>query len=126
VLGVVAAAVACVGALVSLALGFLILGIGVSDVLSSQWLAVFAGSTVGTFVLLVVAVVVGRNAIGLEGWRAAADTRFLWGSILSVAAAAVAGSETVLSAGAADVLFWASLFAAYITLIRWAWWTWRY
>ena len=125
VLSVVAATLACIGALVSLTLGFLILGIGVSDVVPTRWLAVFAGSTVGTFVLLVAAVVSGRRTIGLRG-RRSADARFFWGTILSIVAAAAIGLATVLSDGAVGFLLWASLLAAYVTLIRWAWWTWRY
>jgi len=126
VLSVVAATLACVCALVSLTLGFLILGVGVSAVVPTRWLAVFAGSTVGTLVLLVAAVVAGRRAIGVGGWRSAADARFLWETILSIAAAAAIGLATVLSAGAVEFLLWASLLAAYVTLLRWAWWTWRY
>jgi hypothetical protein len=125
VLSVVAATLACIGALVSLTLGFLILGIGVSDVVPTRWLAVFAGSTVVAIVLLVVAVGSGRRTIGLRGWRSAADARFFWGTILSIAAAAAIGLATVLSDGAVDFLLWASLLAAYVTLVRWAWWTWR-
>jgi hypothetical protein len=125
VLSVVAATLACIGALVSLTLGFLSLGIGVSDVVPTRWLAVFAGSTVVAIVLLVVAVGSGRRTIGLRGWRSAADARFYWGTILSIAAAAAIGLATVLSDGAVDFLLWASLLAAYVTLVRWAWWTWR-
>jgi hypothetical protein len=125
VLSVVAATLACIGALVSLTLGFLILGIGVSDVVPTRWLAVFAGSTVGAFALLVAAVASGRRSSGLGRWHSAADARFFWGTILSIAAAAAIGLATVLSDGAVDFLLWASLLAAYVTLVRWAWWTWR-
>jgi hypothetical protein len=126
VLSVVAAIFACIGALISLTLGLLILGVGVSDVVPTRWLSAFAGSTVGTFVLLIAAVAVGRRSIGLRGWRSAVDARFFWETTLSIAAAAAIGLATVLSDGAVDFLLWASLLAAYVTLIRWAWWTSRY
>jgi hypothetical protein len=126
VLSVVAAVLACMGAVVSLTLGFLILAAGISNFLPTPWLAAFAGTTVGSFLLFIAAVARGRRAIGAVGWRSAADARFFWGTVLSTAAAAAIGLATVLSDGAADFLLWASLLAAYVTLIRWAWWTWRF
>jgi len=125
VLSVVVAALAAIGALVSLVLGFLILGVDLASLVPARWLAIFAASSAATFVLLISAAVSGRRALGLRGWRSAADARFLWETILSVVATAALGLATVLRDGFPAYLFLASILAAYVTLARWTWWTWR-
>ncbi|HKC78449.1 MAG TPA: hypothetical protein VKB70_08705 [Gaiellaceae bacterium] len=116
-LSVAAAGLAVLGALVSLALGFLILAEDFGDAVPTRWLAVFVASSVGTFVLLIVAVLSGR--------RSAGDARFLWETGLSVAAAGGFGLATALSRGVPDYLCLAGILATYVTLARWTWWTWR-
>jgi hypothetical protein len=125
VLSVVAAALAGLGALVSLVLGFLILGEDIEGVVPTRWLAIFGASSAGTFVLLIGAAMSGRRALGLRGWRSAADARFFWETILSVAAAGAFGLATALRDGFPDYLLLASILAAYVTLARWTFWTWR-
>jgi hypothetical protein len=125
VLSVVAVALAGVGALFSLALGFLILGEDLTGVVPARWLVIFAASSAGTLVLLIAAAMSGRRALGLGGWRSAADARFFWQTILSVVAAAALGLATALSDGFPSYLLLASILTAYVTLARWTWWTWR-
>ena len=125
VLSVSAAALAAAGALVSLVFGFLILGEDLASFVPSRWLALFAASSAATFVLLVAAVVTGRRALGLRGWRSAADSRLFWETVLSTAAAAAFGAASGLSDRFPSYLFLASILAVYVTLARWTWWTWR-
>jgi len=125
VLSMVAAALAVVGALVSLALGFLIFGEDIAGFVVNSWVTAFLASSLATFVLLLAAVASGRRAIGLRGLRSAPDARFLWETILSVAAAVAFGVAAALADGWPAVLFLASVFAAYVTVARWTWWTWR-
>ena len=66
VLSVSAAALAVAGALVSLALGFLILGEDLASFVPPRWLALFAGSSAATFALLIVAAVAFGAAGGLS------------------------------------------------------------
>jgi hypothetical protein len=124
VLSVVVVALAGIGALFSLVLGFLILGEDLTAV-PARWLVVFAASSAGTLVLLIAAAMSGRRALGLGGWRSAADARFFWETILSVVAAAALGLATALRDGFPSYLLLASILAAYVTLARWTWWTWR-
>ena len=121
----VAAALAGIGALFSLVLGFLILGEDLTGVVPARWLVVFAASSAGTLVLLIAAAMSGRRALGLSGWRSAADARFFWETILSVVAAAALGLATALRDGFPSYLLLASILTAYVTLARWTWWTWR-
>jgi hypothetical protein len=125
VLSFSAAALAVAGALVSLVLGFLILGEDLASFVPSRWLALFAGSSAATFALLVVAVATGRRALGLRGRRPAADSRFFWEAVLSTAAAVASGSASGLGDSFPAYLFLASILAVYVTLARWTWWTWR-
>jgi hypothetical protein len=125
VLSVSAAALAAAGALVSLALGFLVLGEDLSSFVPSRWLALFVASSAAAFALLLAAVVSGRRALGLRGWRSAADSRFFWGTLLSTAAAVTFGTASGLSDSFPASLFLASILAVYITLASWTWWTWR-
>ena len=125
VLSVSAAALAVAGALVSLVLGFLILGEDLASFVPPRWLALFAGSSAATFALLLVAVATGRRALGLRGRRAAADSRFFWEAVLSTAAAVAFGAAGGLSDSFPAYLFLASILAVYVTLARWTWWTWR-
>jgi hypothetical protein len=125
VLSVVAVAVAGIGALVSLVLGFLILGEDLTGVVPARWLAIFAASSAGTLVLLIAAAMSGRRALGLGGWRSAADARFFWETILSIVAAVALGLATALREGFPSYLVLASILAVYVTLARWTWWTWR-
>ena len=60
VLSVVAVALAAIGALFSLALGFLILGEDLTGVVPARWLVIFAASSAGTLVLLIAAAMSGR------------------------------------------------------------------
>jgi hypothetical protein len=122
---VAAAGLAGFGALVSLALGFLILGEDVAGVVPGRWVAVFVATSVGTFVLLLVAAVTGRRALGLRGWRSAADGRFLWETVLSIVAVVASGLATAVSDRFPGYLCLASILAVYVTLVRWTWWTWR-
>lgn len=125
VLSVVAAILACIGALISFALGFLILEEDLAGFVPTRWVIAFVGASLGTFALLVAAVVTGRQAVGLRGWRSAGDAWFFWETILSVAAAVALGLATALSRGFPGYLFLAGILAAYVTLARWTWWTWR-
>jgi hypothetical protein len=125
VLSVAAAALAVVGALISLVLGFLILGDDLTGVVPTHWLVIFAASSAGTLALLLAAAMSGRRALGLGGWRSAADARFFWGTILGVVAAAALGLATALDDGFPSYLLLASILAAYVTPARWTWWTWR-
>ncbi len=124
-LSVSAAALAAAGAVVSLVLGFLVLGEDLASFVPARWLALFAASCAATFALLVAAVVSGRRALGLRAWRPAADSRFFWGAVLGTAAAVAFGTASGLSAGFPAYLFLASILAVYVTLARWTWWTWR-
>jgi hypothetical protein len=124
-LSVAAAALAGIGALVSLTLGFLILGEDIEGFVPTRWLIVDLASSLGTFVLLLAAAVSGRRARGLRGWRSADDSRFLWETILSTGAAVVFGLATALSDRFPAFLCLASVLAAYVILVRWTWWTWR-
>ena len=125
VLSVSAAALAVAGALVSLALGFLILGEDLASFVPSRWLALFAASSAATFVLLIAAVASGRRALGLRGRRSDADSRFFWEAVLSTAAAVAFGTAGGLSDSFPPYLLLASILAVYVTLARWTWWTWR-
>jgi hypothetical protein len=125
VLSVMAAFLAGIGALLSLVLGFLILGEDLTAVVPTRWLVIFAASSGGTLVLLITAVGNGRRALGFGSWRAEADARFFWETILSVAAAAALGLATAFDDGLPAYLFLAGILAAYVTLARWTWWTWR-
>ena len=125
VLSVSAAALAVAGALVSLVLGFLILGEDLASFVPSRWLALFAASSAATFVLLIAAVASGRRALGLRGRRSDADSRFFWEAVLSTAAAVAFGTAGGLSRSFPAYLFLASILAVYVTLARWTWWTWR-
>jgi hypothetical protein len=125
VFSVVTAALACIGALVSLVLGFLLLGEDLTGVVPTRWLVVFAASSAGTLVLLIAAVSNGRRALELQGWRSAADAEFFWETLLSIVAAGALGLATALDDGLPAYLFLASILAAYVTLARWTWWTWR-
>jgi hypothetical protein len=125
VLSVSAAALAAAGALVSLVLGFLILGEDLAGFVPSRWLALFAASSAATFALLIAAVVSGRRALGLRGLRSAADSPFFWETVLSTAAAVAFGTAGGLSRSFPAYLFLASILAVYVTLARWTWWTWR-
>jgi hypothetical protein len=125
VLSVVAAALAGIGALFSLVLGFLIFGEDLAGFVPTHWLAVFAAAAAGTFLLLIAAAVSGRRPLGLRGWRAAADSRFVWEAILGSFAAAAFGVASGLTASFPAYLFLASILAVYVTLARWTWWTWR-
>ncbi len=125
VLSVVAATLAAVGALVSLTLGFLVLGEDFGDAVPTRWVVVFVAASVGTWALLLAAVVCGRRARGLRGWRSAVDARFFWETILSTMAAAMLGLATALSGAFPGFLCLASVLAAYVILARWTWWTWR-
>lgn len=115
---------AAVGALFSLVLGFLIFGEDLADFVPARWLAVFAASSAGAYLLLIAAAISGRRAAGLRGWRAAADARFAWETALSTLAAAGFGVASGLTASFPAYLFLASILAAYVTLARWTWWTW--
>lgn len=125
VLSVWAAALAVAGALVSLVLGFLILGEDLASFVPSRWLALFAASSAATFVLLIAAVASGRRALGLRGRRSDADSRFFWEAVLSTAAAVAFGTAGGLSDSLPPYLLLASILAVYVTLARWTWWTWR-
>lgn len=125
VLSVVAVCLAGAGALVSLVLGFLILGEDLSGVVPTRWLVIFAASSAATFVLVLTAVATARRALGLHGWRSAPDVRFSWGTILSAVVAAALGAASGLSDGVPSYLILASILAVYVTLVRWTWWTWR-
>lgn len=125
VLSVWAAALAVAGALVSLVLGFLILGEDLASFVPSRWLALFAASSAATFVLLIAAVASGRRALGLRGRRSDADSRFFWEAVLSTAAAVAFGTAGGLSDSFPPYLLLASILAVYVTLARWTWWTWR-
>jgi hypothetical protein len=125
VLSVAAAALAVVGALISLVLGFLILGDDLTGVVPTHWLVIFGASSAGTLALLIAAAMSGRRSLGLGGWRPAADVRFFWGTILGVVAAAALGLATALDDGFPSYLLLASILAAYVTPARWTWWTWR-
>ena len=125
VLSFSAAALAVAGALVSLVLGFLILGEDLASFVPSRWLALFAASSAATFVLLIAAVASGRRALGLRGRRSDADSRFFWEAVLSTAAAVASGSASGLGDSFPAYLFLASILAVYVTLARWTWWTWR-
>ena len=125
VLSVWAAALAVAGALVSLILGFLILGEDLASFVPSRWLALFAASSAATFVLLIAAVASGRRALGLRGRRSDADSRFFWEAVLSTAAAVAFGTAGGLSDSFPPYLLLASILAVYVTLARWTWWTWR-
>ena len=124
-LSVSAAALGAAAALASLVLGFLVLGEGVAGFVPSRWLTLFAASSAATFALLVAAVVSGRRALGLRGWRSAADWRFSWETVLGTAAAVAFGTANGLSDRFPAYLFLASILAVYVTLARWTWWTWR-
>jgi hypothetical protein len=124
-LSVSAAALAAICALISLVLGFLILGERLASFVPSRWLAVFAASSAATFALLIVAVVSGRRALGLSGLRSGAGSGFFWETSLSTVAAVAFGTASGLSDRFPAYLFLASILAAYITLARWTWWTWR-
>ena len=126
VLSVVAAVLAVLCALASLGLGFLIFGIEIAGVAPNSWVVGFLASSLGTFVLLIAAMLSGRRALGLRSWRSAWDARFFWETVLSVTAALAFGLAVALSdASILALLFWASVFAAYVTLARWTWWIWR-
>jgi hypothetical protein len=125
VLSVVTAALAGIGASVSLVLGFLILGEDLTGVVPTRWLVVFAASSAGTLLLLIAAAVNGRRALGLRSWRSAADARFFSETSLSIVAAAALGLATALDDGLPAYLFLASILAAYVILARWTRWTWR-
>ena len=122
VLSGAAAGLAVLGALLSLALGFLILAEDFGSLVPNRWVAVFAASSGATIALFVVAVVSGR---GRRAWRNAADARFGWETLLSILAAVVFGVATALSDGFPGYLCLAAILAAYVTLARWTWWTWR-
>lgn len=124
-LSLVAAILACIGALISFALGFLILGEDLAGVVPTHWVIAFFASSIGAVVLLLVAVVSGRRALGLRGWRSSGDTRFFWETILGLGAAVAFGVASALSAGFPAYVFLAAILAAYVTLVRWTWWTWR-
>lgn len=125
VLSVTAATLAVVGALISLALGFLIFAEDFGDVVPSRWLVVFVAASIAAVALLLVAVASGRRACALGGWRSAPDASFLWETSLSIVASAVFGLAAALSDGFPGYLLLASILAAYVTLVRWTWWTWR-
>ncbi|HJQ51128.1 MAG TPA: hypothetical protein VJ838_11495 [Gaiellaceae bacterium] len=118
VLSVAAALLAAGGALVSLALGFLILAEDFGDLVPNRWVVVFAASSGATIALFLAAIVSGRG-------RNTADARFGWETMLSIAAALVFGIATALSGGFPGYLCLASILAVYVTLARWTWWTWR-
>jgi hypothetical protein len=125
VLSVAVAALAGLGVLVSLVLGFLILGEDLESFVPTRWLVAFAASSSATFLLLIAAALSGRWALGLRRWRSAADARFVWETILSVFAAVAFGVASGVSDGFPAYLFLASILAVYVTLARWTWWTWR-
>jgi O-antigen/teichoic acid export membrane protein len=116
VLSVIAATLAVSGALVSLALGFLIYAEDFGDVVPRRWLVVFAATSLGTVVLFLLAVATGRSAT---------DARFLWEAILSLVVAGAFALATSLDDGFPGYLLLASVLAAYVTLARWTWSTWR-
>lgn len=126
VLSVVATILALLCALVSLGLGFLIFGIESAGVAPNSWVIGFLASSLATFVLLLAAMVSGRRALGLRSWRSAWDARFFWETVLGTTAAVALGSAVAFSYGSiVALLFWGSVFAVYVTLARWTWWTWR-
>ena len=125
VLSVLAATLACIGVLISFALGFLILEDDLAGHVPTRWVIVFLGTSLGAFALLAAAVATGRRALGLRGWRSAADARFFWEAVLSTAAAVAFGTASGLSDSFPAYLFLASILAVYVTLARWTWFTWR-
>jgi hypothetical protein len=125
ILSIAAAALALLGAVISLPLGFLILGEDIEGVVPTRWLIIYLAASLGTFVLLLAAAVSGRRARGIRGWRSADDSRFLWKTALSTGAAATFGLATALSDRFPAFLLLASVLAAYVILVRWTWWTWR-
>jgi len=125
VLSVAAAALAVVGALISLVLGFLILGEELASIVPSRSLTAFAASSAATFALLIAAVWAGRRVLGLGNCRTAADSRFFWETVLSTLTAVAFGTASGLSESFPVYLPLASILAVYVILARWTWWTWR-
>jgi hypothetical protein len=125
VLSMVAAALAAVGALVSLTLGFLVFGEDVARFVPYSWVTAFLASALGTFVLQVGAVLSGRRVLRPAAWRSAADARFLWETMLGVVATVAFGLATAFAEGFPGFVFLASVLAVYVTVARWTWWTWR-